>query len=86
MAVLCYNHNMDFREIVGWYGTGAILLAYFLVSFLIIAPTDFIYQLLNLTGAVGIVVVSLSKRDYPPAFLNLVWFFVALTSLIKIIF
>jgi len=77
---------MDFREIVGWCGVGAILLAYFLVSFLIITPTDFVYQILNLTGGLGVVIVSLSKKDYPPAFLNFIWSVIALWALIALAF
>ena len=44
------NKQNLFLEIVGWYGTGAIVLAYALVSFSVLNPTDLIYQLLNLTG------------------------------------
>lgn len=40
-------------EIIGWYGMGAILLAYALVSFNFLSVSSTIYQLLNFTGAAG---------------------------------
>ena len=47
-------------EIFGWYGMIAIVLAYALVSFSLLQSNGLAYQLLNFTGAIGIVVVSLS--------------------------
>ncbi|MDO8570826.1 MAG: hypothetical protein Q7R97_04550 [Candidatus Daviesbacteria bacterium] len=70
----------------GWYGTVAIVMAFALSSFSLIKPTDLIYQFLNLTGAVGIVLVSLSKKAYQPAVLNIIWTFIALIAIIKIFF
>lgn len=60
-------------ELFGWYGAGAILLAYALMSFSMLEPTNIWYQVLNGTGALGIVAVSLHKRNYQPGVLNLIW-------------
>ncbi len=73
-------------EIIGWYGVVAILLAYALVSFNIIASNDIIYQLLNFTGAFGIAVISLIKKAYQPAVLNITWAIIAIIALLIIIF
>lgn len=73
-------------EILGWYGTVAIVLAYALVSFSIIASTGLAYQILNLTGALGIVADTFYKRDYQPGVLNVIWTVIALTAIIKIFF
>jgi hypothetical protein len=70
-------------EAVGWYGALAILAAYMLVSFEMISPTNPWYQVLNGTGALGIVIVSFSKRAYQPGVLNLVWLLVALFALLQ---
>ena len=69
----------------GWYGVLAILLAYLLVSFNVIAPKTLSYQLLNLTGALGIVVEALSKKDAQPAVLNIIWAVIAVASIILIV-
>jgi hypothetical protein len=71
---------------LGWYGTLAILGAYFLVSFRIITPHDLSYQLLNSTGSVGILFEAYAKRDQPVVVLNLCWLIIGIISLVRIIF
>ena len=75
-----------FIEIFGWYGTVAIVAAYALVSFSILQPTSIWYQLLNGTGAVGIVVDAFYKKDYQPGILNLIWTVIAIVAIVKIFF
>lgn len=75
-----------FLEIFGWYGAVAIVGAYALVSFSIIQSNSVLYQLLNLTGAIGIVAVSLAKKAYQPATLNIIWTVIAAIALIKLLF
>jgi len=45
-------------EIIGWVGTSAILLAYLLVSTEKLSSNSKKYHLLNLFGAVGIIINS----------------------------
>ena len=73
-------------EAVGWYGTIAIILAYILVSFSFLQPTSIYYQLLNATGAIGIVAVSFNKKAYQPGVLNIIWTIIALMAIVKMIF
>jgi len=75
-----------FAEIIGWYGAAAIVGAYALNSFNVISSSSLGYQLLNLTGAVGIVIISMLKKAYQPAALNAIWTVIALAALFKIIF
>jgi hypothetical protein len=70
---------------LGWYGVGALLLAFVLVSFEIIEAESEAYQLLNLTGAAGVAILSLTKRAYQPAVLNSIWAIIALAALISIL-
>lgn len=64
----------------------AIILAYAFVSFDVIKAESIIYQLLNFTGAIGIVIISLVKKAYQPATLNIIWTIIALFALLKIVF
>jgi len=73
-------------EIVGWYGTVAIVGAYALLSFDVIDSDSAIYQLLNLTGSLGIVAISWAKRATQPAVLNIIWAAIALVALVGIAF
>ena len=73
-------------EAFGWYGMAAIVSAYALTSFSVLTPESIWYQLLNATGAIGVVVVSFNKRAYQPGILNLIWTLIAVVAIIKIIF
>jgi hypothetical protein len=72
-------------ELFGWYGTMAIVGAYALSSFGYLSSINIWYQLLNLTGALGIVAVSFYKKAYQPGVLNVIWTIIALISIIKIL-
>ena len=74
-----------FVEIFGWYGMAAIVSAYALSSFDALQNDGLLYQLLNLTGALGIIVVSLYKRTYQPGLLNVIWAIIALVGIIQIV-
>ncbi|MFZ1019789.1 MAG: hypothetical protein WAN61_02270, partial [Minisyncoccia bacterium] len=63
----------------------AIVLAYVLVSFSFLSANSIWYQLLNGTGAVGIVVVSLYKKAYQPGILNIVWTLIAVLAIFNIL-
>lgn len=71
---------------VGWYGALATLSAYFLVSFGLANPQDLRYQLLNLTGAIGLGTICYFKKTYQPLFVNIVWAVIALMAIILILF
>lgn len=71
-------------EAGGWYGAAAVLLGYALVSFNIISAHGWIYQLLNFTGAIGVLIISYTKRAKQPALLNFVWAVIAFIALIQL--
>lgn len=70
---------------LGWYGVLAILLAYLLVSFSVIEVKSLTYQLLNLSGSLGIIVEAVPKKDAQPAVLNAIWGVIALIAIMRII-
>ncbi len=70
-------------EALGWYGAAAIVAAYALSSFGWLHPADAAYQMLNITGAFGIIIVSLKKRAYQPALLNAAWLTIAVIAVLK---
>lgn len=72
-------------EIAGWYGTIAIVGAYIGVSFRLISPTGAAYQLLNLTGALGIAVISIVKNVRQSIVLNLFWALIAAVALAALV-
>lgn len=78
---------MKAKEIsyLGWYGVVAILAAYALVSFNVIAVKSYPYQLLNLTGALCIAIEAASKKDRQPAVLNAIWAVIALIAIVNLL-
>ncbi len=72
-------------EILGWYGVIAIVGAYMLLSFDFVGSNSVVFQVLNLTGAIGIVVDAIEDRNIQPAVLNIIWALVALIALVKIL-
>ena len=70
-------------ELYGWYGMAAIVLAYALASFSVIEATSLTFQILNATGAFGIVLVSISKKAYQPGVLNIIWTLVAVAAIAR---
>jgi len=77
--------KMRFAEVGGWYGAGAIVLAYALVSFKAVPSDGVVYQLLNLTGAIGIIVISAIKGVRQSVALNIVWLVIAAVALANFI-
>lgn len=69
-----------------WYGVLAILLAYFLLSFSIIDSNNIWYQILNGTGALGIVLAAYQKKDYQSMVLNVIWTSIATVTILVTIF
>lgn len=72
-------------QIAGWYGVAAIILAYMLNSFSILDSHSLSYQLLNLSGALGIISEAASKKDAQPVVLNIVWAAIALLAILNIL-
>jgi hypothetical protein len=72
-------------EIIGWYGTIAIVSSYALLSFGFIDANSLLYQILNFTGALGIVYISMKKRTYQPGVLNIIWAVIALIAITQIL-
>lgn len=72
-------------EIAGWYGMIAIILAYIFVSFGVISSESVAYQVLNFTGAVGVIVISVHKKVRQSAILNIFWGMIALVALANIL-
>ncbi len=74
-----------FIQFVGWYGVAAIVLAYLFNSFGVLDSHSLGYQLLNLSGALGLICEAASKKDAQPVVLNIVWSSIALIAIINIL-
>lgn len=71
-------------DILGWYGTLAIVSAYALLSNDVIEEGR-IYHLLNLTGALGVGLVCWMRRTWQPFWLEVVWATIAIIALLRLL-
>ncbi len=72
-------------ETIGWYGTFVVILAYILVSFGYVSSSAFSYQLLNLMGALGILYITIKKKVYQSASVNLIWGIIAVIAMARML-
>lgn len=77
--------NKKIAEVFGWYGAFAIVSAYALVSFEIISADSWIFQILNLTGAIGIIIISSVAKVRQSIVLNGFWAVIAVIALIRLL-
>lgn len=77
---------MGVKQIIGWYGVTAIVVAFALLNFNFLGTNSLVYQLLNVTGSISIIIEASSKKDFQPVALNIVWLLVAIYGLSQILF
>ncbi len=72
-------------EILGWIGSVEVIVAYALNSYQKIKSDSLAFQLLNLTGALFLIINSIYKEAYPFTFINTVWSIIAIAAIIGIV-
>ena len=72
-------------EVAGWYGMIALIVAYGLVSFSVIPGDGIVYQLLNLTGGIGLIIVAASKHVVQSVLLNIFWAAIGIIAVVRIV-
>ncbi|MCC6639454.1 hypothetical protein IT409_02765 [Candidatus Falkowbacteria bacterium] len=71
-------------EIIGWYGAVALICGYLLNSFGIVESNSLIYQLINITGSIGIALISYKKKTFQPMVLNLIWLLIGVLAILSL--
>lgn len=71
-------------QVVGWIGMILILVAYFLVSFDILTVHNIYFQLMNIVGSIGLVLVAMNRRDWQPMVLNIAWILIGIGAIINL--
>ena len=72
-------------ETLGWYGVVAVVGAYALLSLGILSSTSITFQVLNLTGAIGIIIDAIEDKNTQPVVLNIIWAIIAIVAIVKIL-
>ncbi len=68
---------------LGWVGATTMLLGYFLVSTGKVSGDGLTFQVLNLVGAFGLLVVAAAAQVWPSVMLNIIWGAIGLVALRK---
>jgi len=71
-------------DLAGWMGAGALLAAYALVSSGGVTGRGLVFQLLNLLGAVGLLVNGAYHGAWPSAGLNATWLVIGVATLARL--
>jgi hypothetical protein len=71
-------------NVFGWIGSLAVILAYTLISFNKLESKSISYQVLNLAGAVGLMLNTFYHGAYPSAFVNSIWLLIAAIALVRV--
>ncbi|NUR85230.1 MAG: hypothetical protein HOY71_14190 [Nonomuraea sp.] len=76
---------MDFvLAAIGWVGAALLLFGYGMVSSARMSGSGLPYQLINLVGAVSLMVNSAWNAAWPSAGLNLVWAAIGIAAVVKL--
>ncbi len=70
---------------MGWVGSIAYLLAYLFLSLNKLKPERPMYHLLNMIGALGLILHAAQLNDYPNLVVNVAWGIIAVMALVFII-
>jgi hypothetical protein len=79
---------MDIRiliDTIGWTGSGLVVLAYGLVSTNRLEGNSIGYQILNLLGAIFLLVNTVYFGAFPSSFTNIVWITIAIVAIARAI-
>ncbi|MEQ8714038.1 MAG: hypothetical protein RIC80_13535 [Cyclobacteriaceae bacterium] len=64
-------------DIIGWVGSIEVILAYGLNSYQKIKSDSLLYQTLNLTGGIFLIINTIYYGAYPSTAINVVWVVIA---------
>ncbi len=72
------------NEFIGWFGAGAFVVAYMLLSVKVLSSEKVLYHCLNAAGGILMSVSTYNMHDRPAFFVNFIWMGIAFFSIIRI--
>lgn len=72
-------------DLIGWIGSVEVIAAYALNSYQKMKSDSLYFQLLNLTGAVFLIINTVYYCAYPSAFINVVWVVIAAIAIARML-
>lgn len=72
------------HETLGWIGVVFILVAYAGNAFGFFASDAIVYLVLNVFGALGIMIDAAAQKNYQPVVLNVIWLLIAVIGIVRV--
>jgi hypothetical protein len=72
------------NEFIGWFGAGAFVLAYMLLSLKVLTSDKVLYHYMNALGGLLMSVSTFNMHDRPAFFVNFIWMGIAIFSIVRI--
>lgn len=69
-------------EILGWAGVVFYVLAYFLLSTGLLKASSPVFHLLNMAGAIGLIIDAWAHNDLPNLVVNSIWLTIGFCTLL----
>lgn len=73
----------DWIDIIGWIGAAEVIVAYALNSYQRIKSDSYLFQGLNLTGGVLLVIYTIYKGAFASTVINVVWVVIAVGAILR---
>jgi phosphoglycerol transferase MdoB-like AlkP superfamily enzyme len=70
-------------DVIGWIGSFEVIAAYGLNSYQKIKSNSLLFQILNFTGGIFLIVNTIYYSAYPSAFINIVWVIIASVAILQ---
>jgi hypothetical protein len=72
-------------DICGWIGAAGLLSAYFLASYGIVEGQSWLYQILNLVGAAGLLILAAARHAVPSVVTNMIWILIGAFAIVELL-
>lgn len=82
---LLVTDTAQISMIAGWTGTGLYIIAYILLCLGKLTAGNKWYHLLNITGALGLIINAADLDDYPSFVVNVIWMIIAIITLLVLL-
>ncbi len=70
-------------DLAGWTGVAAYVASYLLLSINVLKSTQYLFHLLNMVGAIGLIADAAFHRDPPNLAVNVIWLSIGVFAVTK---
>jgi hypothetical protein len=72
--------SLNWIEVTGWLGVLSYVLAYLLLTIGVLKSSGYRFHILNMIGAVSLIIYSLEYGDKPNVAVNVIWLMIGMLA------